>query len=60
HQHGLDFIPLFEERYDLVLPREQEKTLMPMLDYLQTAAFRNELTSLTGYSSTHSGEQISL
>ncbi|MEP6895311.1 MAG: substrate-binding domain-containing protein, partial [Chloroflexota bacterium] len=26
HQHGLDFIPLFEERYDLVLPRENEKT----------------------------------
>jgi putative molybdopterin biosynthesis protein len=60
HQHRLDFIPLFEERYDLVLPREQEKTLSPMLDYLQTAAFRNELTSLTGYNSTHSGEQISL
>jgi len=60
HQHGLNFIPLFEERYDLVLPREQEKTLSPMLDYLQTAAFRNELTSLTGYNSTHSGEQISL
>ena len=58
HQHRLDFIPLFEERYDLILPREQEKTLTPMLDYLQTAAFRNELTSLTGYSSTHSGEQI--
>lgn len=58
HQYSLDFIPLFEERYDLVLPREQEKTLTPMLDYLQTAAFRNELTSLTGYNSTHSGEQI--
>ena len=60
HQHTLDFIPLFEERYDLVLPREQEKKLSPMLDYLQTAAFRNELTSLTGYSSIHSGEQIPL
>ncbi len=23
YQHGLDFIPLFEERYDLVLPREE-------------------------------------
>ena len=58
HQHGLDFIPLFEERYDLVLPRENEKTLMPLLDYLQTSAFRTELSALTGYSSTHSGEQI--
>src|SRR5215211_5548953 len=24
HQYGLDFIPLFEERYDFVLPRENE------------------------------------
>ncbi len=60
YQHGLDFIPLFEERYDLVLPRENEKTLAPLLDYLPTATFRNELKSLTGYNSTHSGEQIPL
>lgn len=60
HQHGLDFIPLFEERYDFVLPREQEDKLSPLLDYIQTAAFRNVLTSFTGYSSTHSGEQLSL
>jgi putative molybdopterin biosynthesis protein len=60
YQHGLDFIPLFEERYDLVLPRENEKFLMPLLDYLQTANFRAELNVLTGYNSTHSGEQILL
>jgi putative molybdopterin biosynthesis protein len=58
HQHGLDFIPLFEERYDLVLPRENEKLFAPLLDYLQTAAFRTELDALTGYNTTHSGEQI--
>ena len=60
HQHGLDFIPLFEERYDLVLPRENESTLLPLLDYLQTAIFRIELNALTGYNSAHSGEQITL
>ncbi len=60
HQHGLDFIPLFEERYDLVLPRENEKLLLPVLDYLQTAVFRTELNVLTGYNSAHSGEQIPL
>lgn len=60
HQHNLDFIPLFEERYDLVLPRENEKTLTPLLDYLQTATFRTELNSLTGYNSIHSGEQIQI
>ena len=58
HQHGLDFIPLFEERYDLVLPRENEKALSPLLDYLQTATFRTGLNSLTGYNAAHSGEQI--
>ena len=60
HQHKLDFIPLFEERYDLVLPREQEETLSPLLDYIQTMDFRNSLTLLTGYNTTHSGEQIPL
>jgi len=60
HLHHLDFIPLFEERYDLVLPRENEEFISPLLDYLQTAAFRTELNSLTGYNSTHSGEQILL
>ncbi|MDL1910332.1 ArsR family transcriptional regulator [Chloroflexi bacterium CFX6] len=59
-QHGLDFIPLFEERYDLVLPRENEKTLLPLLDHLQTADFRATLNSLTGYNASHSGEQISM
>ena len=60
HQHGLYFIPLFEERYDLILPREQEKILNPLLDYIQTADFRNSLSQLTGYNTTHSGEQIYL
>ena len=60
HQFGLDFIPLFEERYDLVVPRENESILMPLLEHLQTAAFRNALHSLTGYNSAHSGEQIVL
>ena len=58
HQHALDFIPLFEERYDLVLPRENETTLMPLLDYLQTTDFRNAVNSLTGYNTAHSGEKI--
>jgi putative molybdopterin biosynthesis protein len=59
-QYNLDFIPLFEERYDLILPREQENTLAPLLDYIQTNAFRQTISTLTGYTTTHSGEQISL
>jgi putative molybdopterin biosynthesis protein len=60
NQHGLDFIPLFEERYDLILPREQEQTLFPLLDYLQTSIFRKELNTLTGYNTSHSGEQVAV
>jgi len=60
YQYGLDFIPLFEERYDLVLPRENEKPLLPLLDYIQTSDFRNSLALLTGYNSAHSGERILL
>jgi putative molybdopterin biosynthesis protein len=60
YQHGLDFIPLFEERYDLILPREQQKTLTPLLDYLQTSNFRVQLNLLSGYNAVHSGEQIPL
>lgn len=60
HQHELDFIPLFEERYDLILPREQEKNLNPLLDYIQTMDFRSSLIPLSGYNTQHSGEQIVL
>jgi putative molybdopterin biosynthesis protein len=56
----LGFIPLFEERYDLVIPAEHAQLVSPLLDYLQTSAFRQELNALTGYNSAHSGEQIPL
>ena len=58
--HGLDFVPIFEERYDLVLPHEQQETLTPILDYLQTSTFRTKLNVLSGYNTFRSGEQISL
>jgi putative molybdopterin biosynthesis protein len=60
HRHGLEFIPLFEERYDLVLDPEYEKTALPLLEYIQTSAFRTILSSLTGYSAAQSGHQILL
>ncbi len=60
HDQGLGFVPLFNERYDLVVPREQESRLAPLLERLHSAAFRKEVGNLPGYSSTHSGEQIPL
>ena len=60
HESGLGFVPLFEERYDLVLPREVVQVMSPFLDYLQTAAFRAKTNSMTGYNTAHSGELIPL
>ncbi len=54
------FIPLFEERYDLVIPVEQAQLVGPLLDYIQTSGFRKALSALTGYDTAHSGEQISI
>ena len=56
----LGFIPLFEERYDLVINSEQIQLVSPVLDYIQTSDFRMALNSLTGYNTAHSGEQIFL
>lgn len=59
-QHGLDFLPLFHERYDLVLPQDGTGALQPLLDALQTREFRRGVDSLSGYDTTHTGEQIIL
>ena len=59
-QHGLDFIPLFFERYDLTVPQEQFEAVAPLLDFLQSGDFRRDVASLSGYDTTHTGEQIPL
>jgi putative molybdopterin biosynthesis protein len=60
YRFGLDFIPLFQERYDLVFTREQCDSLLPVLDTIQTNAYRRAVDALTGYDTTHTGEQIAL
>jgi putative molybdopterin biosynthesis protein len=56
----VDFIPLFKERYDLVIHADQAHLVSPLLDYIQTGAFRNKLGDLPGYDVTHTGEQVHL
>jgi len=60
YQFGLDFLPLFHERYDIVFPQEQKTIIAPLLDTLQTRAFRRGVEALTGYETSHTGEQIPL
>lgn len=47
---GIDFIPLLEERYDLVLKREALETgpVQTMLEVLSSAAFRREIEHFSG------------
>lgn len=47
----LDFIPLFDERYDLVVPRDvfQSEFFKPILDILQDDLLRKEIAALPGY-----------
>ena len=47
---GLDFIPLLEERYDLVLRRDAMDTpaVEAILEILRSAAFKKEIRHFTG------------
>ncbi len=60
HQHSLDFLPLFEERFDLVVDDTTGAQLAPLLNELHSASFRREIESLTGYNVAHCGELINL
>jgi putative molybdopterin biosynthesis protein len=47
----LDFIPLFQERYDLVIPKPfaEDELLAPLFDLLVDARFREAVSMLKGY-----------
>lgn len=45
----LDFVPVGRERYDFVIPYAYREHIQPLLDTLQTAAFRDELAAQPGY-----------
>jgi putative molybdopterin biosynthesis protein len=47
----LDFVPLFKERYDLVIPRVyyDSPLLRPLLTLLHAPAFQAEVAALPGY-----------
>ncbi len=58
----LGFIPLFRERYDLVISQEQLglPQFSPMFDTFYSGEFRHRVESLDGYDVTHLGDQIIL
>ena len=54
---GLEFVPLFEEQYDLVIPTEfyESDLLRPMLDMIRSAEFQREVEELGGYNASQMG-----
>jgi putative molybdopterin biosynthesis protein len=57
-QLDLNFVPLFQERFDLVLPdnRIADPILQPMLNHLQSSRFRRSVRALGGYDTQHTGD----
>ncbi|MFZ5882871.1 MAG: molybdopterin biosynthesis protein [Chloroflexota bacterium] len=47
----LDFVPLFQERYDLVIPKQfaEDDLLAPLFGLLADSAFRDAVSRLPGY-----------
>ena len=54
---GLDFVPLFEEQYDLVIPTDfyESDLLRPMLNMIRSAEFQREVEDLGGYNVSQMG-----
>jgi putative molybdopterin biosynthesis protein len=59
-QFDLDFIPLFEERFDLVIQDEcyTDPLLTPALEIIHDLTFRQAVSALGGYDTTHTGENL--
>mgnify|MGYP005858317449 CR=1 FL=1 len=57
---GLDVVPLHQERYDLVLPREylDSAPIQALLDVVVSLLFRRELDALGGYDSARAGTMV--
>lgn len=56
-EEGLDYIPLFEEQFDLVVPETQsdDKDILSMLDFLTTAKYRRSIDNMEGYQNLKTG-----
>lgn len=57
---GQDFIPLFQERYDLIIPCEflQGDLLAPLFDLMSDARFRRAVAALPGYDLSQMGRVV--
>jgi len=54
---GLDFMPMFRERYDLVMPKAnyKSKRLAPMLEIIMSDEFKKIVNGVGGYDTSQTG-----
>lgn len=59
-QLGLDFIPITDERFDLVLrwTEKNKESLQHLLDIIQLTSFKESIRDLEGYNTTEFGKII--
>ncbi len=59
-KHNLDFIPLFEERFDLIIAESafSDPLCAPLFDALNTAGIRRHISGLEGYKTSETGREI--
>jgi putative molybdopterin biosynthesis protein len=57
---GLDFIPLYQERYDLIIPLRyyEDDLLQPLLKLLSDSDFKQAVAGLAGYNIEQMGQEI--
>lgn len=54
--HDLGFIPLFDERFDLIAPTDfVNGMLLPVFDLISEARFRKQIAGLPGYTTAKTG-----
>ena len=61
-QHGLEFTPLFTERYDLVFDasRAASEDVVRLRDRICSKRLRRDINGLLGYDASHTGEETRL
>ncbi len=59
---AMDFIPLYDERYDLIIPEEfyASELLHPVWDVLASKAFHEAILNLPGYAIPNIGKTIAI
>ena len=57
---GMDFVPLVNERYDLVIPEDvyRSKEIQPLLALIRSKDFCDQVDSIGGYDTTSMGEVV--